>query len=98
VSLVELRETTVFDAMDGEGVILDLASGELFGLNRVATVMLETLLRCDSYEEMCGSLRELIEVDVPTIMDGVQALLSQLRENNLLVGEPSDTLAVGRRC
>ncbi|MFH8410925.1 PqqD family peptide modification chaperone [Streptomyces sp. NPDC018019] len=81
--LIRLAEQTVFDPADGTGVLLDTTEGVYFELNPTATAMLETALRCDTYDEAVRQLAERIDAADGELREGIRSLAAQLAESRL---------------
>lgn len=70
--------------IEGEMVILDLASEAYFGLDEVGTAMWNEMIQADSIELAYQSLLEQYNVEPETLRADMQALLEQLIEKQLL--------------
>lgn len=70
--------------IDGETVILDLASEAYFGLDEVGTAMWNEMIQADSIELAYQSLLEQYDVEPETLRVDMQTLLEQFIEKQLL--------------
>lgn len=70
--------------LDGESVMLSLASGEYFRLDAVATRMFEALLRCGDEEEALDVLEACFEATRETLRRDLAVLRDQLLTEGLL--------------
>ncbi len=86
VPIITFPQGVAFDNFDGEGVILDIRSGQYFSINRTATVMVDTCMKCATLDEAIEYLRQHINASEDTLRKGVQSLISQLGDANLLEG------------
>lgn len=84
MSLIELAESTIFDTLDAQGIILDSFSGRYFQLNPVATLMLETGTHAETFEDAVRDLSGQIEATTDQLEDGLRSLIDQLRIAKLL--------------
>jgi hypothetical protein len=82
--LLRLSEHAVFDATDGDGVILDTHTGTYFHLNPVATQMLEALLQYHALDAVVSSIHDRIEANEETLKEGLKVLIAQLTEHHLV--------------
>jgi hypothetical protein len=71
--------------LDGEAVLLDLASGRYFGLNEVGTRAFELAAAPGRrVEEICTLLLQEFEVPADVLRDDIDELLSALYERGLV--------------
>jgi hypothetical protein len=70
--------------LDGEAVLLDLASGEYFGLNAVGTRVWELLSAGNSYGEVRAALVGEFEAPAATIDRDLDELVGRLLERKLV--------------
>ncbi len=82
--IFRLRDGVIFDASDGDGLILDSEVGEFLTLNQVATLILETCLQCDEEDAAVASLEERIDASSEQLREGLASLAQQLGERGLL--------------
>ena len=69
---------------DGEAVILDLETEKYFSLDHVGHRMLQELIARGSRDDVCGALVAEFDVDRATLRQDLDALIDQLRTENLL--------------
>ncbi len=82
--LVTLSPDALFQEIDGEAVILDLASSSYFGLDGVG-VRLWQLLEADPHlQSACGQLLAEYEVSPAELERDILTLVEQLREAGLV--------------
>ncbi len=70
--------------LEGEAVLLDLASGTYFGLNVVGSRVWELISSGKSLGEVRAALLEEFEVDREVLERDLQDLLKQLLERGLI--------------
>jgi hypothetical protein len=75
----------VFRDLDGEAVILDLASGTYFGLNAVGTRVWRMIEDGRNAAEVVDAIAAEYDADRATIARDVNRLLDELRVRNLIV-------------
>lgn len=85
-ALLSLRAGVVSQAFDGETVLLDVASGQYFGLNASGTLMLEQLLGGATRDETIATVEQRFQVDGARVGADLDALLVTLREAGLIEG------------
>lgn len=73
-----------FRIIDGEAVILQVATTTYYSLNPTGTVLWELLRDGATRDEMVGRLLETFDVDRPTAERDVDALLEDLARENLV--------------
>lgn len=79
------QEEGLYEAeVGGDVVLLSLASGECFGLNRVGSVVWRRITSSPSVSELIDGCCEQFEGDRGAIAADVIALLQDLRERGLL--------------
>ena len=82
---MRLSSDVVFRDLDGEAVILDLATGTYFGLNAVGTRVWHLLEAGHEPEAIVDALASEYAADRATIAADVAALLDALRSRHLIV-------------
>lgn len=82
---VKVRDDVVSRVLDGEAVLLDLASGSYFGLNEVGTVVWEELRTHGRVEKAVDKVLEEFDVDRETAERDVTELVEELLAKKLLV-------------
>jgi hypothetical protein len=80
----EIPEDVVFRDLDGEGIVLNLATGTYFGLNPTATRVWQMLSDRKSEPEIVAALVDEFEVEQMTATSDVDALLRELVAKGLL--------------
>jgi hypothetical protein len=87
---LRLSPDVVFRELDGEAVILDLASGSYFGLNDVGTRVWQLIDQGSTIERVLDTVAEEYEADRETIVRDVLRLIDELRARGLLVTAGQD--------
>lgn len=82
---VKVRDDVVSRVLDGEAVLLDLASGSYFGLNEVGTVVWEELRTHGQIRKAIDKVLEEFDVDRETAERDVAELVQELLDKKLLV-------------
>ncbi len=82
--MVELSEDVAFREMNGESVLLDLASGTYFGLNEVGTRLWTLLGQDSSLERAAATLRNEYDVAPEKLEADVLRMLTELQGKGLL--------------
>jgi hypothetical protein len=86
-----LSPDVVFRELEGEAVILDLASGRYFGLNAVGTRIWTLLDAGTPIEEIIQAVAEEYDADAEQIDRDVKALIEALSSRGLIVrSDPPD--------
>jgi hypothetical protein len=73
--------------LDGEAVLLDLASGKYFGLNRVGTRIWELIAEGRAYAELRAVLLQEFEVQGEALDSDLAGLVAELSERGLIRAE-----------
>lgn len=81
----KLSPDVVFRDLDGEAVILDLASGTYFGLNEVGTRVWRLLEEGRDATQIVEIVGSEYQADRATIARDVDRLLDELRSRRLIV-------------
>jgi hypothetical protein len=79
-----IPEDVVFRDLDGEGVVLNLATGTYFGLNPTATRVWHLIQEGKSSDEIVGALVDEFEVTDAAARADVSALLDELTAKGLV--------------
>jgi len=79
----------IFRDLEGEAVLLDLASGRYFGLNPVATRVWVQLHEGTAIDRVIAAIAEEFDADPDEIARDVAALLEELASRGLLVLDPA---------
>ena len=83
-SRVTIPEDVVFREIDGESVLLDLVSGEYYGLNEAGTRIWTLLVGGAGPAEVLASLRREYDVDEAVLHRDLLELLEELRGRGLV--------------
>jgi len=83
-AMVELSQDVAFREMEGESVLLDLASGTYFRLNEVGTRLWTLLGQDGSLEKAAAALQEEYEVSPEKLQADLVGLLGQMQEKGLV--------------
>lgn len=75
-------------ALDGEAVLLDLASGTYFGLNEVGARLWDLLAAGNTVGEARRTLLDEFEVEEQVLRDDVDALIAELERRQLVQRVP----------
>ncbi len=81
---VRVPEDVVSRAVAGETVILDLASGNYFGLDDVGTRVWDLLVRHGDSDVAVRALLDEFAVDEPTLRRDVEKLVAELAAEGLV--------------
>ncbi len=81
---VVIPETVMVNELGREGVLLDLANGEYFGLDEVGMDMWRALGRHGSTEAACSELLGTYDVDAATLANDIVTFVRTLAERKLL--------------
>jgi hypothetical protein len=82
---VVIPDTVMVNELGREGVLLDLANGEYFGLDEVGMDMWRALGRCGSTEDACIEMLHAYAVDGDTLRRDLEGFAQALAERKLLV-------------
>ena len=85
---IQISKDVVFRDLEGEMVLLNLATGVYFGLDPVGTRIWELIDRGRSTEQIVGALTAEYDVDAETCRADLAGFLRTLRDNELI--EPDD--------
>lgn len=78
-------ESLVANEIDGESVVLNLATGRYFGLNEVAAAIWGWMQEPRTVEDLIGLVTSEFDVGVDVARADVEALLGQMTERGLVV-------------
>ena len=81
---VVIPDTVMVNELGREGVLLDLANGEYFGLDEVGMDMWRALGRHGSTEAACGELLGTYNIDAQTLAADIGDFVRALAEHKLL--------------
>lgn len=82
---IRLSSDVVFRELEGEAVILDLASGRYFGLNAVGTRVWALLDAGTPVDQIVSTLADEYEAEREQIARDVAALIDDLSTRGLIV-------------
>jgi Coenzyme PQQ synthesis protein D (PqqD) len=85
---IQISKDVVFRDLEGEMVLLNLATGVYFGLDPVGTRIWELLASGRSSDEIVGALTAEYDVDAETCRADLARFLGTLRDNELV--QPDD--------
>ena len=77
--------TVSHETIDGEAVIINLDNGNYYSLTEAGCAIWDLVARRVSLNEICRQICEAYQGDCSQIESGVQELLSQLQQENLIV-------------
>jgi coenzyme PQQ synthesis protein D (PqqD) len=81
---LKVSDDVVFRELDGEGVILNLASGIYFGLDETGTRMWRLIDQHGQLREVLSALCDEYEASSETLERDLMVLVSELTEKGLL--------------
>lgn len=81
---IKIPDTTLFQEMEGETVLLSLANESYFGLNESGTQMWNILSEADSLEAGIQQLLEVYEVEEATLREDVLKLVQEWIDHDLV--------------
>lgn len=82
---MQIRSTDVtWREIDGEMVILDLASSTYLTTNRTGTFLLQQLVEEQSHDELVAAMVDAFEIDQAIAEGDVTGFVNLLRDRNLL--------------
>jgi Coenzyme PQQ synthesis protein D (PqqD) len=77
--------TVSHETIDGEAVIINLDNGNYYSLIDAGSTIWSLVVRCVPVEKICNYICQAYEGERSEIERGVQGLLSQLQQENLIV-------------
>ena len=83
-----IPDSVVFRELDGEAVLLDLQSGQYFGLNAVGTRIWQLLAELRRPQPVLEAMLEEFDVPAAELEADLLQLLGQLAEHGLIVPVP----------
>jgi len=84
---ISVADQVFVERVDGETVLLELASGRYFGLDPVASRLLELLVQLGTTEAVAEAALEEYDVSREQLSQDIEALVHQLVEHKLIVVE-----------
>lgn len=82
---VSIPEDVLFEVLDGEAVLLNVATGAYFGLNPSATRMWQLLEELQDTTRMRERMLEEFEVEPAELERDIQGFLDEMMRRGLLV-------------
>lgn len=83
-SKLTIPDTTLFQELDGECVLLNLANESYYGLNETGTRMWDILSKATSISSALALLANEYAVDEKTLCDDLYQLINELLKNQLV--------------
>jgi coenzyme PQQ synthesis protein D (PqqD) len=87
---IQVSEDVVFRGLDGEAVLLNLASGIYFGLNGTGTRIWNLIKQHGSLQTVFELMAQGYETPADTLGEDILQLVERLRDNNLVSKFPTD--------
>lgn len=81
---VNLSEEVLFQEVEGEAVLLDLPSGQYYGLNDVGSRFWFLARQCDDLETIFARMLDEYDVDAATLADDLGAFLDDVAAAGLV--------------
>ena len=82
-----VNEKVVSKSIDGEAFLLNLKSGEYFGLNSTGALIWQAIESGQAEEEIVNSLVEKYQANKDEIIEDLQALVRELKSEQILLDE-----------
>lgn len=82
---VMIPDSVLSTELQNEGVLLNLETGEYFGLDAIGMEMWKVLRASSSVEAACVALLEQYDVDENVLVHDLQELIAKLSEWKLVV-------------
>ena len=83
-TIVEPKSQAVACEVEGETVILDMASGQYFALDAIGSAVWRHLQRPSTVQSICQRLMEEYDVSADRCESDVSALIRQLEQHGLV--------------
>lgn len=83
-SNLEIPDTTLFQELDGECVLLNLANESYYGLDEIGTRMWNVLSESDSIADAMAVLTKEYDIDEKTLRTDLDQFINELLENKLV--------------
>lgn len=83
--MITFPESVITGTVDGELVLLDSETGTYFGLNKVATRMVELLRNLGDEDLVVAELSREFDVPVQRLREDLRGLLNALGERGLVI-------------
>ena len=84
---VKVSEEVLFQEIEGEAVLLNLANEQYFGLNEVGTRMWHLLSENGEIQQVLTRLKNEYRVDEATLKNDLAVLLDELGRQGLIIIE-----------
>jgi hypothetical protein len=81
---VEIGEDVLYQQLQGEVVLLNMASQRYYGLNEVGARMWELLLESGSVSTVADRLNQTYDIDPTTLRADLERLIEELRNAGLV--------------
>lgn len=81
---VRISDDAIFREIDGEAVVLNLATGMYYGLNAVGTRAWQLLAELGSVDAVCARLTAEFDTDDDTVAADLRRLVAELAERRLV--------------
>jgi Coenzyme PQQ synthesis protein D (PqqD) len=88
-SAVAIPDSVLYQELEEEAVLLNMANQEYFGLNDVGAQMWRSLAEAGSIAEAEAMLLEIYEIEQPTLRSDLETLVRDLLNAGLLT--PADS-------
>jgi len=88
--ILKQNKNTAYRVLDGEAVIVDLDSSELYSLNPTATVIWESCEEETTLEEVVNRIVEEFEVERGVAEEDCRAFVEDFSDNELLLARGSN--------
>jgi hypothetical protein len=88
---IRVSPGTLHRELHGEGVLLQLDTGEYFGLDPVGQRIWTLITECGDLEAVLARLLEEFDVDSDTMTRDLDALVTELIDHRLVEAAPSRT-------
>jgi len=88
---VNISEQVLFQEIEGECVLLDIAAEQYFGLDDVGTRIWQLLVDKGDTAEVLAQLKLDYKVDESTLREDLAKLIEDLRSEGLVRVEPSES-------
>jgi hypothetical protein len=88
---IQARDDVLSRNLDGEAVLLDMASGVYFGLDEIGTAIWALIADGTTVRAICQKVVSLYDVDEATVRKDLEALVTELQSRGLVdVTAPTD--------
>jgi hypothetical protein len=86
-TILQRKGDLLFNAIDGEVVMLSIENSEYYGMDKVGSRIWELLEQPVSFQELVAKLMEEYEVSEQQCTDDTLAFLKKLTDKNLVITE-----------